>query len=230
MSQFYSRIVLPLCSAAFVICGLASCGHKPGNNAIDDDTVVYNAADEEGVETIVDPVNIDYSEEDEPVLTREQLSQVYYRQKYDEVCNCGNRLLWSNGKKIWYTPRTSATESGYDNKLYVYDSETDSESVVNLNKTSMEDEGMDVEDMTERNGIITIIMTENRNSNGWVEGTYVWQYNCNTGSWKALAKACSGAEFINNGSAVKINNAECLNPDDPTYLQKYRSHYKTIRL
>lgn len=153
-----------------------------------------------------------------------------YKAKYEEVNIADIHLLRADGKKIWYNPWTHETESGYVNKLYVYDSATDRETVVNLNKTSMEDSEMWVEDMVERNGVITVIMSERRNSNGWVEGTYVWQYDCYGNSWKAIARGCSGAEFVNNRTAVRINNAEILNPDAPTYLQKYRNHYRTVRL
>ncbi|MDE6485485.1 MAG: SHOCT domain-containing protein [Duncaniella sp.] len=155
---------------------------------------------------------------------------IRYNTKYDEVNIADIHLMRADGKKIWYTPWTSTNESGYINKLYVYDSETDREKVINLNRTSMEDDYMQIDDMVERDGIITIIMSENRNSNGWVYGTYVWQYHCNSDTWNVLAKECSGAKFINNRTALEINYAECINPEDPTYLQEYRNQYKYLQL
>ena len=151
-----------------------------------------------------------------------------YKKKYDEVHIADIHLIRADGKKIWYNYWTSANSSGYDQKLYIYDRETDRETSIDLNKTSME--YMQVKDMVDHNGIISIIMEENRNSNGWIEGTYVWQYNCYTGKWTPVAKACSGAEFVNNRSAVKINNASCINPEEPTYLQRYTNNYTTIKL
>lgn len=168
-------------------------------------------------------------EEDElePIV---DLSESRYNAKYDEVNIADIHLVYADGKKIWYTPYTSTTSSGYLNKLFVYDSELDREKVINLNKTSIEDDYMQIDDAVVRNGVITLIMTENTNSNGWVIGTYVWQYDCKNGTWKAIAKNCSGAEFVNEGTAVRYNNAECINPNDPTYMQEYRNNYKVVPL
>lgn len=160
----------------------------------------------------------------------EETARERYQAKWEEVGIADIYRLYGNGKKVWYSYWTSENEYGYTNKLYVYNSETDSEQVVNLNKTSLEDDEMYVECIRQKNGILTIIMSEMRNSDGWVEGTYVWQYNCETGAWKPLAKACSGAEFINNDTAVKITYAHCLNPNTYTADKRYKYTYKTIKL
>lgn len=227
MKQISTRFALPF-GSALLIFALASCGNKPRQD-LDEDTIV---PDEVVVDTVIDlAYPSDASNEDVvAVVDPEELAKERYRQKYDEVNIADVHLMYADGKKIWYTPWTSDNDYGYINKLYEYDSESDYVSTIDLNKTSMEDDEMYVENMRERNGVITIIMFESRNSDGWVEGTYVWQYNCKTGMWKPLAKACSGAEFVNNDKAVKVNYAECINPDDPTFLKKYRNHYKTIPL
>ncbi len=168
--------------------------------------------------------------EDASAETPDEAASRRYKEKYAETNIADIHLLRADGRRIWYSPWTSEIESGYVNRLYIYDSETDTEQVVSLNKTPLEDDEMYVEDMRERNGIITVIMSERRNSNGWVEGTHVWQYNCDTGAWKALAKECSGAEFNSDATAVRVNYVEILNPDDPTFLQEFRDHYKTVRL
>ena len=84
--------------------------------------------------------------------------------------------------------------------------------------------------MVEHDGIITIIMRENRNSNGWVTGTYVWQYNCDSDTWTPLAKACSGAKFVNNRMAAKISYADCINPHDCVALMRYTYTYDIVQL
>lgn len=151
-----------------------------------------------------------------------------YQNKYDEVYTADCHLMRADGRKLWYNYYEEAT--GYSNKLYVYDSLTDEVQTISLNRTQQDDDAMHVEDMVERGGVITIIMSEMRNSNGWLEGTYVWQYNCDNGSWNALARACSGAKFVNDRKSVKINWAECLNPEDPTYLQEYKNNSEIIKL
>lgn len=152
-----------------------------------------------------------------------------YSKKYDEINTADIHLMYRDGKKLWYNYWQEG--SGYDNKLYVYDSETNQETTVRLNKTNMPDGEMEVSDMIAGDGgVLTIIMTENRNSNGWIEGTYVWQYFCTTGSWQALATECSGAEFIKNRTAVKVSYAESKNPDDPVYMQEYRYTHRIFNL
>ncbi len=152
-----------------------------------------------------------------------------YKKKLEEVSVAPIHVMRADGKKIWYNRYTTLYgDSGYDNKMYIYDSQTDRETVLDLNKTSIE--YMQVDDMVEHDGIITIIMTENTNSNGWVIGTYVWQYNCYNNTWKPLATKCSGAKFVNNRKAVQISTADCINPEDPTYLQEYKKSYRTIQL
>ncbi len=192
-----------------------------------------------GVESETAAVIEDYEEDDsydsaiayeEVTESPQEAAERRYKEKYDEVHIADIHLMRADGRKLWYNYLDIENEYGWSNKLYVYDSETDTENIVNLNKTSLDDDAMYVEDMKDKNGIITIIMSEMRNSNGWIEGTYVWQYNCQTGTWKAIARECSGAEFVKDGAAVRVNYAECLNPDEPTYLQKYRDHYRTIKL
>lgn len=217
-----------------VILGFSSCGNSKKDYEDNQNSVAFaedSYSDEETVEYGYDDGEPSaWSKESESAAETSDAAARRYKAKYEEVNIADIHLMRADGKKIWYNPWTHETESGYVNKLYVYDSETDCETVVNLNKTSMEDSEMWVEDMVERNGVITVIMSERRNSNGWVEGTYVWQYDCYGNSWKAIARGCSGAEFVNNRTAVRINDAEILNPDDPTYLQKYGNHYRTVRL
>ena len=171
----------------------------------------------------LEPQPVEQTSEDRAITQR-------YKTRYDELHIADNHLMRADGKKIWYNPWNPLTNNGYDNKLYVYDSETDRVNTINLNHTSMADDEMEVVGMVEHDGIITIIMSENRNSNGWVDGTYVWQYDCYNNTWKALAEACSGAKFTNDYSTVEVNYATCINPDAPTYMMEYTYHYKTFRL
>ena len=222
------KIVKALAAATITV-GLWGCGNSGRNNQEEDPVVSkadsYNNTGLKEIEVVEE-----YNESMAETFDAPKSAQERYRTKYEEVHNADIHLMRADGRRIWYNPWIPDNDYGYMNKLFVYNSESDTETVVNLNRTSMEDDEMYVEDMVERNGIITIIMSEKRNSNGWVEGTYLWQYNCNNGTWMALARACSGAEFVNNRSAIRINNAEILNPDDPTYLQEYRNHYRTVRL
>ncbi len=159
------------------------------------------------------------------------LQESRYRRKLDDLKAQEVNLVRADGKKIWYNYRTSDTQYGYSSRLFEYDSVTNTEDDMSLNRTGMEEDyDMYVEGIEDHNGVLTIIMSEKRNSNGWVEGTYVWQYNCYSQDWKALAKECSGAEFVDSGNAVRVNYAEILNPEEPTFMQEYESHYTTIRL
>ncbi|MDE7160962.1 MAG: hypothetical protein K2O24_09015 [Muribaculaceae bacterium] len=45
-----------------------------------------------------------------------------------------------------------------------------------------------------------------------------------------MARACSGAEFVDGRRSVRINRAECLNPDEPTFMQEYENHYTILPL
>lgn len=215
----------------------ASCGGKNKIAAPEDDSAVVVEevySGDEGYGYASQSDTISYYDEipttvEEPYQSEaEDPAGQRYRDKCAQVYNADTHRLYDDGRILCYNYWRQP--SGFDNKLYIYDSRTGRETTVSLNKTSLEDEAMAVNDIVERNGVLTIIMEENRNSNGWVEGTYVWQYNILTGSWKPLAKACSGAEFTDGGRAVKVNYAECLNPDEPTYLQKYRNHFQTIKL
>ena len=164
-------------------------------------------------------------------------NKVSATERYNERHAILNRndycILKDDGQKIWYVHRITDTYGilRYDSTMSIYDSTTDRQTDIDLNRTSMDGSWeFDVEDIVERNGIITIIMSENRNSNGWVVGTYVWQYDCANNSWNPLAKACSGAKFIDNYTAVRIAYADCINPNDCTAAQRYTYTYDTIQL
>ena len=222
-----------LCACSLLVVGgstVASCnssdsGKAPVAASLDDSIegmAVYDA-------TITTNTSNTPVPEPEELVAEVDLADNRYASKLQAVENSSARLLYADGRKIFYS-QWAANETGYDNKMVAYDSETDSQQTISLNKTSMIDEEMNVDGIVENNGVLTVIMTEMRNSNGWVEGTYVWQYNCKTGAWKPIAKECSGAEFINNGKAVKIDRAICLNPDEPTFMQEYRHRYTTVNL
>lgn len=214
---------------------LSACGNSSNTNErnayrYEEDTVIVEAIEDSDVGQAYDYDR--YQEESTTVQeSMEQRAKELYKQKYDEVHIADIYLLYADGKKIWYCPWTSENEYGYSNKLFEYDSWTDSERVISLNKTSMADDEMCVEGIESNKGVLTVIMSESRNSDGWVEGTYVWQYNCNSGDWKPLAKACSGAEFSADRKAVIIKNAICVNPDAIcTADKRYRFRTKTIKL
>lgn len=136
-------------------------------------------------------------------------------------------VKYKDGRYIWYNVRSPY---GYSTALSVYDSETGNTSFININKTSLSDEDVTVHDILEHNGKITVVLEEHRNSNGWVEGTHVWTIDCSNRNWECIADGVASAEIINNGSAVKITSATILNPDAPTFEQKYRESTKTITL
>lgn len=129
-------------------------------------------------------------------------------------------VIYSDGERyIW---RILTTPDGkYEKELLVYDTKTDREESVNINKTDFPDDEMEISEITENAGEISIIMMEYRNSNGWIEGTHVWTIDCATHRWRCVAEAVAGAEFVNGGRAVKISKAEILNPDEPTAFQEY---------
>lgn len=137
------------------------------------------------------------------------------------------KIIYADGKKIWYLPKGS---DGYEKSLSIYDSMADKTSYIDINKTPSSKDMMMVHAISEHNGKITFILEENRNSNGWVEGTYVWTLNCADQSWGFVAEGVAGAEFIKGGAAVKITTAKILNPDAPTFEQKYKESTKTINL
>lgn len=138
-----------------------------------------------------------------------------------------NAVKYSDGRYIWYNP---TTPWGYSTILSVYDSQTGNTTDININKTPSSDDMMTVHAISEHNGKITVILEENRNSNGWVEGTYVWTIDCSNRNWKCVANGVAGAEIINGGSAVKITTATILNPDAPTFEQQYKESTKIISL
>ncbi|MDE7160961.1 MAG: hypothetical protein K2O24_09010 [Muribaculaceae bacterium] len=95
-----------------------------------------------------------------------------YTEKLAEVTtDPNNSAVFTDNGRIWYAVRD--IEEGYRNRLYMYDSENGTGKTVNLNKTSLSDDEMWVEDIGVDDGIFTIIMSERRNSNGWLDGTYV---------------------------------------------------------
>lgn len=192
----------------------------------DTDSIEAVATQPETYDNYTEVIETPMPDYEEPQQTTE--AEKRYQKAYDEINSADIHLMRADGKKIWYNRWEPQT--GYSNYLNVYDSETDQTIYVSLNKTSMPISEMRVKDMVEKNGIITVIMDEMRNSNGWLDGTYVWQYNCDTEAWKPIVKGCSGAEFTNNRKSVKIDYAESINPDEPIFAQEYRHSYKTINL
>lgn len=186
-----------------------------------------NATTPEGSTTpeVIDTENNEYIETQ---------AEKRYQEKLENLNNSRTHILYSNGEMIWYNLRDN--NSGYDtvytNTLYVYNSTSDSTAAINLNKTSMEnDDEMYVEDIEQIDGVITVIMIEKRNSDGWIEGTYVWKYDCISEKWTPIATACSGAKFTNNRKKVTVYYAECINPEEPSTLGKeYDYRYETFEL
>lgn len=151
-----------------------------------------------------------------------------YETRLKEISGAADTpVFYEDGRYIWYN---LTTPWGYSSHLSVYDSQADDTAEININKTPSSDDMMTVHSITEHNGKITVILEENRNSNGWVEGTYVWTIDCSNRNWKCVAEGVTGAEIINNGSAVKITEATIKNPDDPTFMQEYNTTTKTINL
>lgn len=182
---------------------LCSCGSSGKSDADTLDTVII----EESYDCGNTGTDGNQSEAYAPTETEPDVSHSTHRytEKLAEIAaNPNNSVVFTDNGRIWYS--ICNREEGYKNRLYVYDTENGTEKTVNLNKISMEDDEMRVEDMYAYDGIVTIIMSEDRNSNGWLDGTYVWQYNCRTGAWKPLARACSGAKFVDGRRSVQINN------------------------
>lgn len=206
--------------AVMILAMNKSCSSNSQTEA--DATEVTHYADPELMiaETEIEPTST------QPATVKLTAEEMRYNQVYENIKNQGICVLWADGKKIWaYEPDNEVRA------IVVYDSDINDIDLIRLNKTSMPNDQMFIDDIAANNGIITVIMSERRNSNGWVDGTHVWQYNCDTGAWKCIANVCSGAEFINNRTAVKIDNAECINPDAMTVMEmEYRHNYKTIKL
>lgn len=210
---------------------LASCGPgkaDKGHNADSDSEVQLAWA--EIVEESDPLVDSGYEAEayDAPAVQEESPSERYQETLARFSAASGHKILHKDGRRLWVSARDM--DGKYRPMLYVYDSETDDLSYLSINKTYQDDDAMQVEDIEARGGIITVIMSEMRNSNGWIEGTFVWQYNCRTGAWTPLAEEVSGAEFVNGRKSVRINRTEILNPDAPTYEQQYRPRYTTLPL
>lgn len=170
--------------------------------------------------------------EETPIDTYVESGNSRAKEKFDDALReisgvADNAVKYSDGRYIWYNP---TTPWGYSTILSVYDSQTGNTTDININKTSSSEDMMTVKDISEHSGKITVVLEENRNSNGWVEGTYVWTIDCSNRNWKCVANGVAGAEIINGGSAVKITTAKILNPDAPTFEQQYKESTKTISL
>ena len=140
-------------------------------------------------------------------------------------------VIYADEDKIWYVHLKSDDQPvTYANILTVYDSQNDKTSSVNMNKTDFPDDEVFIHAFTENGGKISVIMEEMRNSDGWVEGTSVWTFDTSKRRWKPVAQGVSGAEFVKNGSAVKITEAKDLTPDEPTFAKEYSYSYRTITL
>ena len=183
---------------------------------------------EETVPPAEEPTFVETSADDNSSQLNESPAERRYREKYEEVNIADIRKLKADGRRIWYNPRDS--ETGFSNRLYLYDSETDTEKLVILNKTSLDDDDMHVTDLELRGDVLTVLMEEMRNSNGWIEGSYACQYNCATGRWKPLAREVANVKFNDSRDAVKVTRASILNPEAPTCDQEYSYTYQTIPL
>lgn len=170
--------------------------------------------------------------EEMPIDVNEYDSESEYKEKFNEALQeisgiADNAVKYTDGRYIWYNP---TTPWGYSKTLSVYDSQTGNTFNININKTPSSDDMVTVHNISEHNGKITVVLEENRNSNGWIEGTYVWTINCSNKNWKCVANGVAGAEIINNGSAVRITTVTIKNPDDPTFMQEYEESTKIIYL
>ncbi|MDE5800085.1 MAG: hypothetical protein K2H74_03560 [Paramuribaculum sp.] len=164
------------------------------------------------------------------VVTDEDTGRERFQEKLRELSGIADiPVIYSDGERyIW---RIYTTPYGkYEKSLMVYDTKTDREETININKTDFPDDEMEISAITENDGAISIIMMEYRNSNGWIEGTHVWTINCSTRRWRCVAEAVAGAEFVNGGRAVEISEAEILNPDEPTAFQEYDITKYTVNL
>lgn len=155
-------------------------------------------------------VSEDYSLSDSciPVAISEDYEYDRFQEKLSQLsCIPDMPVIYSDGERyIWRF-------CDYDKTLKVYDVATDYTEDISVNNTyGFTDDEIIVDDIKERNGQITIIITERRNSNGWIEGTSVWTIDCSTRRWTPVAEGVAAAEFIDGGRAVEISEAEILNP------------------
>ena len=163
----------------------------------------------------------------ETIDTREDAQQ-RYQELLEKKSNDKNiAIVYADGTYIWYVYRK---DDGYKNSLWVYNSIKDNVLNINMNKTDFPDDEVFFHAFSENNGKITVIMEEMRNSDGWVEGTSVWTIDTSNRQWKSVAQGVSGAEFVNNGTAIKITEAKDLTPDEPTFAKQYSYTYRTIAL
>ena len=163
----------------------------------------------------------------ETIDTREDAQQ-RYQELLEKKSNDRNvAVVYADGSCVWYIYRK---DDGYKNSLWVYNSIKDNVLDINMNKTDLPDDEVYIHAFTENGGKISVIMEEMRNSDGWVEGTSVWTFDTSKRRWKPVAQGVSGAEFVKNGSAVKITEAKDLTPDEPTFAKEYSYSYRTITL
>lgn len=164
---------------------------------------------------------------EEPTDKREDAQQRYQGQLEKKSNDKNIAVVYADGTYIWYVYRK---DDGYKNPLWVYNSIEDNVADINMNKTDLPDDEVYIQAFTENGGKISVIMEEMRNSDGWVEGTSVWTFDTSNRRWKPVAQGVSGAEFVKNGSAVKITEAKDLTPDEPTFAKEYSYSYRTITL
>ena len=163
----------------------------------------------------------------ETIDTREDAQQ-RYQELLEKKSNDRNvAVVYADGSCVWYIYRK---DDGYKNSLWVYNSIKDNVLDINMNNTDFPDDEVFFHAFSENNGKITVIMEEMRNSDGWVEGTSVWTIDTSNRQWKSVAQGVSGAEFVNNGTAIKITEAKDLTPDEPTFAKQYSYTYRTIAL
>lgn len=205
--------------AIVVAMAFASCGNSgKGNKSQDTDPLEEVALVEEVVDTV-----------------GEEHTDMAYKRYQSELSRISQdprfAVIYADDGKIWYAHLKSDDQPiTYTNNLSVFDSQSDKTSSVNMNKTDFPDDEVFFETITENGGKITVIMEEMRNSNGWVEGTSVWTIDTYNRQWKSVAQGVSGAEFVNNGTAIKITVAKDLTPDEPTFAKQYSYTYRTISL
>ena len=185
------------------------------------------ADDNENILVEVESVEEESYVAEEPTDKRKDAQQRYQGQLEKKSNDKNIAVVYADGTYIWYVYRK---DDGYKTPLWVYNSIEDNVADINMNKTDLPDDEVYIQAFTENGGKISVIMEEMRNSDGWVEGTSVWTFDTSNRRWKPVAQGVSGAEFVKNGSAVKITEAKDLTPDEPTFAKEYSYSYRTITL
>lgn len=168
----------------------------------------------------------------EQYVEQDATTSSLYNEMHSKIVNSRYRILRTDGQKIWFV--WPADDNGYDKTMYVYDSNTNQITEVNLNRTKtydgfgIDNDDLVIEDIEQQNGIITVIMHHTPDAR---YGTYyVYQYNCDSGIWTPRANECIDAKFINNRFAVKTCDLDCINPEECNANREYVERYETFQL